>query len=172
MAIATDRQQSCRPPQCKSLQQKTRPIRTGHRAPAAYPGAPVQEALPHVLHIDANADDRTTFAQAFADSNVMAELHSLSRASNALLYLNQIGPFVGKPRPRLIFLDLDLPRCDGRTFLEMLKANARFRDIASAILMSTRNHADSQRFRALGVETFLLKPPHQQGYVEIIRSLL
>ena len=131
----------------------------------------MQTSLPHILHIDANEADRIAFAQAFAASGVLAALHSLSSASNALLYLNQLGPFVGRPRPRLIFLDLNLPRCDGREFLEMLKANSRFRDIAIAILMSTRNEADSQRFRALGVETFLIKPSDQQGYVEIIRSL-
>ncbi len=129
-------------------------------------------SLPHILHIDANEADRVAFAQAFAASGVMAALHSLSSASNALLFLNQLGPFVGKPRPRLFFLDLNLPRCDGREFLEMLKANSRFRDIAIAILMSTRNDADSQRFGALGVETFLIKPLDQQGYVQIIRSLL
>jgi CheY-like chemotaxis protein len=132
----------------------------------------VQSSLPHVLHIDAHEPDRVTFAQAFAASGVQAALHSLSSASNALLYLNQLGPFVGKPRPRLIFLDLNLPRCDGREFLEMLKANSRFKDIAIAILMSTRNTTDSQRCRALGVETFLIKPADQQGYIEIITSLL
>jgi CheY-like chemotaxis protein len=132
----------------------------------------VQSSVPHILHIDANEADRIAFAQAFTASGVLAALHSLSSASNALLYLNQLGPFVGRPRPRLIFLDLNLPRCDGREFLEMLKANSRFRDIAIAILMSTRNQADSQRCRVLGVETFLIKPPDQQGYVDIIRSLL
>ena len=132
----------------------------------------MQTSLPHILHIDANEPDRAAFAQAFAASGVLAALHSLSSASNALLYLNQLGPFVGKPRPRLIFLDLNLPRCDGREFLEMLKANSRFKDIAIAILMSTRNNVDSQRCRALGVETFLIKPADQQGYVEIIRSLV
>jgi two-component system response regulator len=132
----------------------------------------VQSSLPHILHIDAYETDRIAFAQAFAASGVLAALHSLSSASNALLYLNQLGPFVGKPRPRLIFLDLNLPSCDGRDFLEMMKANSRFRDIAIAILMSTRSNTDSQRCRALGVETFLLKPADEKGYVEIIKSLL
>jgi two-component system response regulator len=132
----------------------------------------VQSSLPHVLHIDANESDRIAFAKAMTASGVVAALHSLSSASNALLYLNQLGPFVGKPRPRLIFLDLNLPRVDGREFLEMMKANSRFREIAIAILMSTRNSTDSERCRALGVQTFLIKPATEQGYVEIIRSLL
>jgi CheY-like chemotaxis protein len=132
----------------------------------------MQSSLPHILHIDANESDRNAFAQAFVASGVLAALHSLSSASNALLYLNQLGPFVGKPRPRLIFLDLNLPSCDGRDFLEMMKANSRFRDIAIAILMSTRSNTDSQRCRALGVENFLIKPSNEQGYVEVIKSLL
>jgi len=77
----------------------------------------------HILHIDDDEDDRALFAMAFAKSGLDGVLHSLGGAADALLHLNQLGPHVGAARPKLIILDLSLPRLDGRELLELLKTN-------------------------------------------------
>jgi CheY-like chemotaxis protein len=132
----------------------------------------VRTAIPHLLHIDPNEADRIAFSQAFAKSGILGGLHSLSTASNALLFLNQMGPFAGLPRPQLIVLDLNLPRCNGRDFVEMLRANWRFKDMSIVVLMSTQNDVDRERCRKLGVDNYLAKPHNEQGYIDMIRTIV
>jgi CheY-like chemotaxis protein len=132
----------------------------------------VRTSLPHLLHIDPNEADRIALSQAFAKSGALGGLHSLSSASNALLYLNQLGPFAGLPRPQVIVLDLNLPRCDGREFVEMLKANSRFKDITIVVLMGAQNDVDRERCRRLGVDHYLEKPRTEEGYIAMIKTLV
>jgi CheY-like chemotaxis protein len=124
----------------------------------------------HLLHIDDDADDRELFALAFAKSGLDGVLHSVAGAADALLYLNQLGPHIGAPRPRLIILDLSLPRLDGRELLELLRVNPRFKSIPVIVLTGSENYADMARCRALGVDDYVVKPHTSQELVELIAS--
>jgi CheY-like chemotaxis protein len=122
--------------------------------------------LPFVLHIDAVKDDRDLLAKAFTESAVRGVLHSLSSASNALLYLNGLGPFKGSPRPQLIIVDLYLPQTNGADFLGILASNTRFRSIRTAVTMTAVTEAALGRCRAFGVDTYLTKPRTTAGITE------
>jgi CheY-like chemotaxis protein len=126
--------------------------------------------IPHLLHIDDSEDDRLIFARAFAKSGLSGVLHSVSNASDALLYLNRLGPYADAPRPRLILLDLSLPRLDGREFLEVLKKNHRFRTISLIVLSGSENFKDMQRSRELGIDDYVVKPKTNQELIELIAS--
>jgi CheY-like chemotaxis protein len=130
---------------------------------------------PHVLHIDADQQARAVLSSAFAASGIPDAMHSLSTASNALLYLNGLGPFKGFPRPQLIIIDLDLPRSDGADFLHMLRTNTRFKAIGICVLMTFLTEANIQRCQALGVERYRLKPyapPEAGELVALVKTWL
>jgi CheY-like chemotaxis protein len=124
----------------------------------------------HVLHIDDDEDDRLLFARAFARSGLDGVLHSLAGAADALLYLNQLAPHAGAPRPKLIILDLSLPRLDGRELLELLRTNGRFKGIPVIVLTGSENYADMKRCRELGVDDYVVKPGTAQELIELIAS--
>ncbi len=127
--------------------------------------------IPHILHIDDDENKRQLFSRAFFSSGVIGALHSLSSASNALLYLNQKGPFATAPRPRLIIVDLHLPRSEGRQFHEMIQTNYQWKDIALIVLSGPQEHADIDRCHALGIHHFR-KEPHSEGEtIELIQAL-
>jgi len=109
-------------------------------------------------------------SQAFAKSNLFAALHSLSSASNALLYLNQLGPFKNSQRPHLICLDLNLPCANGIHFLEMLKKNTRFKSIPTVVLIDSDSYTNIQRCRDLGVDEYRVKPRTQQDVIDMAAS--
>jgi CheY-like chemotaxis protein len=127
--------------------------------------------IPHILHIDDDENDRYLFSRAFFSSGVVGALHSLSTASNALLYLHQQGPFVSAQRPRLIIVDLHLPRSNGRQFQEMIQSDKRWKDIAIVMLTGPQNDVDIERCRSLGITHFRKKPRTEAESIELIRSL-
>jgi chemotaxis family two-component system response regulator Rcp1 len=110
------------------------------------------------------------FSQAFAKSGLNGVLNSVATASDALLFLNRLGPHKDAIRPRLIVLDLSLPRFDGREFLEVLRGNPRFRDISVIILTGSESFRDMQKSRDLGATDYVVKPKTQQELIELIAS--
>src|SRR5271170_3457159 len=126
--------------------------------------------LPDFLHVDDSEDDRALFARAFAASGVRAALHSLSDVAQLLLYLNQLGPFIGVSRPRLIILDLVMPHCDGHAILDLLKSNARFRTIPVVVLTAQQGYDTIERCRQQQADEYCIKPATQLELVELIRS--
>jgi CheY-like chemotaxis protein len=136
----------------------------------ARPVSPVA-TIPHILHIDDEENERLQFSRAFFTSGVVGALHSLSTASNALLYLNQKGPFSASPRPRLIIVDLHLPRSEGRQFHEMIQTNFKWKDIALIVLTGPQKNADIDRCHALGIHHFRKKPHTDVEAIELIQAL-
>jgi CheY-like chemotaxis protein len=86
------------------------------------------------------------------------------------MYLNRLGPHAHVQRPRLIILDLSLPRLDGRDFLDVLKKNTRFRSIPVIVLTGSENFRDMQKSRELGVDDYVVKPKTNQELIELIAS--
>ncbi len=97
-------------------------------------------------------------------------LHSVSNAADALLFLNRLGRFSNAERPRLIIIDLSLPRLDGRQFLEVVRTNLQFKSIAVIVLTGSESYADMQRCRELGVDDYVVKPQTQQELIELIST--
>jgi two-component system response regulator len=114
--------------------------------------------IAHVLHVDDHDEDRQLFARAFNHSRVPAILHSLPSAAQALLFLNQYGRYELMPRPKLIVMDLSLPRLDGRELLDILRSTPRFAGIPVVVLTGSSAESDMQRCRAAGVFEYLVKP--------------
>lgn len=127
-------------------------------------------SVPHLLHIDDSEDDRIIFARAFSKSGLPGVLHSVGGASDALMYLNRLGPYANATRPRLIILDLSLPRLDGREFLEVLRKNHSFRTISVIVLTGSENFRDMQKCRELGIDDYIVKPKTNQELIELIAS--
>ncbi len=125
----------------------------------------------HYLHVDDDEDERFLFSQAFFKSGVVGVLHSLSSASNTMLYLERKGPFATAPRPHVIILDLHLPRSNGRRLQELLMTDWQYRDIALIILTGPQNEADLQRCRTLGIDNYRKQPATEQDCIALIRSL-
>ncbi len=129
------------------------------------------ETIAHVLHIDDSENDRDLFARAFSKSGIKGVLSSVASAAEAMNCLKGIGPFQGLPMPRLIMLDVGLPRFDGIDFLDLLRSQVSFKAIKVVILSGSENHRNMQRCRDLGIEDYVVKPRTVQELAELIASL-
>jgi CheY-like chemotaxis protein len=63
-----------------------------------------------------------------------------------------------KPRPRLVILDLNMPRKDGREALKEMKTNTDWQDIPVVVLTTSRSEDDMAYCRKFGVTDYFHKP--------------
>ncbi len=127
--------------------------------------------IAHVVHVDDNDEDRRLFDRAFRHSRIPAILHSLPNASSVLLFLNRYGRYALMPRPRLVIMDLTLPRLDGRELLDIMHADFRFSSIPVVVLTGSDSEADRVRCRAAGVVDYLVKPHHYAELAPLIAGM-
>jgi len=74
-------------------------------------------------------------------------------------------------RPRIILLDLKLPKVSGLEVLSRLKADPKTRDIPVVVLTSSRQDTDLARCYELGVNSYVVKPVDFGQFAEAVRQL-
>ena len=77
-----------------------------------------------------------------------------------------------KLRPRVVVLDLMLPRRSGFEVLKLLKADAVTRDIPVLVLTAKGQQRDRQIVEELGADGFVTKPYANADVVGEVRRLL
>lgn len=127
-----------------------------------------------ILIADDDADDRMLIEDAFRESRLSNPLAFVENGEELLQYLRSEGKFAGRDNrhmPRLILLDLNMPKMDGRTALRHLKADPDLRRIPVVVLTTSKAEEDILRTYDLGVSSFITKPVTFQGLVDVVRAL-
>jgi CheY-like chemotaxis protein len=88
----------------------------------------------------------------------------------ALDYIAAINLFTGRQTslPKLILLDLGLPKMGGLQVLRQLKADARTKSIPIVVLTSTKVAIELMESYHLGVNSYIIKPSSPTEYAEMI----
>lgn len=73
--------------------------------------------------------------------------------------------------PKLILLDLKLPRVDGHEVLEKIKQDPRTKSVPVVVLTSSREERDIERCYAAGANSYVVKPMSFDSFVETIAEL-
>ncbi|MEE8603426.1 response regulator [Euzebya tangerina] len=114
-------------------------------------------AQPNVLLVEDNPGDVLVVTSALKSASVASRLHVASDGREALDFVHQRGEYADAPRPRLIFLDINLPRVDGHAVLQELKNDPDLRRIP--VVMLTSSDADDDVVAAYSnhANAYLLK---------------
>lgn len=73
--------------------------------------------------------------------------------------------------PKMILLDLKLPKVDGHEVLQRLKLDPRTRNIPVVVLTSSREEIDLHRAYQSGVNSYIVKPVDFENFTEAVRQL-
>jgi CheY-like chemotaxis protein len=122
-----------------------------------------------------DADDRDFLRDAFASSGLRAELRFVEDGEELLDYLLRRGAFAARgqsPRPSLVLLDLNMPRMDGRTALQRLRAEPSLRRVPVVVLSTSIDDADIDRCYELGANAYVNKPSRPAMLGEVARELM
>ncbi|RNF86125.1 response regulator [Montanilutibacter psychrotolerans] len=91
----------------------------------------------------------------------------------ALDYLRSEGMYAGRPSgyPKLVLLDLKMPRMDGLQVLQKMKADARTKAIPVVMMTSSREEGDLVSSYQLGVNSYVVKPVDFTEFAETVAQV-
>ncbi len=125
-----------------------------------------------ILVADDDPDDRLLILDAMRESHPQNEVVFVEDGEELLEYLRQESRYVGgAPRPKLILLDLNMPRKDGREVLREIKADPNLRRIPVLVFTTSSSEKDVHSSYDLGANSFITKPVSFDGLLSVLRSL-
>jgi two-component system, response regulator len=135
----------------------------------------VNDTKPDIIVMaEDDADDRLLVKDALEECQWNVDLRFVENGEELLDYLLRQGKYrrsEESPRPRLILLDLNMPRKDGREVLREIRGHAELRRIPVVVLTTSRADTDIERVYELGANSFISKPVQFDGLVNVMRML-
>ena len=153
---------------------------SGRHFPALYPGErPGNYEYPEINEVDIllvedNPYDAELTHRALKSKGLAHKLLTCSDGVEALDFLFGNGMYAGRnltERPKVIFLDLKLPRVNGLEVLQRIKADERTRTIPVVILTSSQEELDIARSYDLGVNSYMVKPVDFDKFFQVVEEL-
>jgi chemotaxis family two-component system response regulator Rcp1 len=124
-----------------------------------------------VLLVEDSPGDVRLTREAFKDAKVHINLHVASDGVEAMAFLGREGNHANTPRPDLIFLDLNLPKKDGREVLAELKESPTLKSIPVVILTTSASEADIHGSYQHHANCYITKPVDLDGFLKVVNSI-
>jgi two-component system, response regulator len=135
---------------------------------------PDQTTVVDILLIEDNATDAELCVRALKKHNLANNLIWLKDGEEALEFLFATGRYKAREiqnRPRVVLLDLRLPKVDGLEVLRKVKADERTRTIPIVVLTSSKEDRDVAESYKLGVNSFISKPVGFEEFADVVGRL-
>jgi two-component system response regulator len=127
-----------------------------------------------ILLVEDNPNDVELALHALKKNNIANSIQVVRDGAEALDFLFGTGANAGKAinnRPKVILLDLKLPKVDGLEVLKRIKSDERTRMIPVVVLTSSREERDIVESYKLGVNSYITKPVDFEQFTEAVRQL-
>jgi CheY-like chemotaxis protein len=99
-------------------------------------------------------------------------LHVVHSGAEALSFLHHEGAFFGLPRPRLVLLDISMPRMNGHETLARIRADESFDDIPVVMFSSSNLREDQDKATARLANDYLIKPGSFDELAAAVRPIV
>lgn len=127
-----------------------------------------------ILLVEDNPDDEMLTVRALRKNNIADNVIVKRDGQEALDYLFSPDGVQDEKcisRPRVILLDLKLPKIDGLEVLKEIRQHERTRYIPVVILTSSKEDLDLQAGYKLGANSYVRKPVDFQQFIELAKHL-
>lgn len=131
------------------------------------------EAKP-ILLIEDNPDDVELTLRAFKKNNIVDQVLVIHDGAEALDYLYGLGSYAGhglNHMPRIILLDLKLPKLDGLELLRRIRAHERTQLLPIVVFTSSQEEKDLLDSYKFGANSFIRKPVDSEQFMQVIEQL-
>jgi len=128
-----------------------------------------------VLLVDDNITDAELTIRELKKHNLANNLVHLKNGKEALEFIFATGQFAGSRDvshpPKLVLLDIQMPKVNGIEVLQQIKADPRTKAMPVVMLTSSNESPDIQKCYDLGVNSYLVKPVNFETFAESIKNL-
>jgi len=125
-----------------------------------------------ILVAEDDPDDRFLMGRAFRELDIRAVLRFVGDGEELMRYL--AGDDAGRDQeenfspPGLLFLDLNMPKKDGREVLLAIRSDPRFRDLSIVVWTTSNRAADKVFCKENGASSYVTKP---HTYTELVKAI-
>ena len=128
-----------------------------------------------ILLVEDNPNDAELSIREIKKNNLAKYLYHIKDGAEAMDFIFAEGQYsgnrdIGSP-PKLIIMDIKMPKVNGIEVLERLKSDDRTKSTPVIMLSSSRENPDIAKCYALGANSYIVKPLNFEGFSEAIRSL-
>ena len=127
-----------------------------------------------ILLIEDNPDEAQLTIRSLKSHNLANRLMHIDDGEEALEFIFSTGKYADNKlpfNPKLILLDLKLPKVDGLEILKKLKADERTKLLPVAVLTSSKEERDIIESYKLGVNSYIVKPVNFESFSKAVLEL-
>ena len=127
-----------------------------------------------ILLVEDNPEDAELTLRALKKHNLANKIFVVTDGEEALDFIFTKGKFADRDdgqEPRVILLDLKLPKISGLEVLEKIKADKVKKLIPVVVLTSSKEEKDIVESYRLGVNSYIVKPVDFEKFVEAVKDL-
>lgn len=123
-----------------------------------------------LLYIDDDTDDLLIFSESLESLYPGVTVLKAQNGEEGVELLSKMEEDL-KPLPRLIILDMNIPKMDGRQTLQMIRNNKNWEDIPVVIFTTTTNNADMEFCKKYGADC-ITKPMDYKSLTQTMQRLV
>jgi len=127
-----------------------------------------------ILLVEDSKTDAEMTLRALRRNNLANRVHWVKDGAEALEYMFCTGAYAGRDRaagPKLIMLDIKMPKIGGIEVLRQLKADAATRTIPVVIMTSSNEESDVVESYKLGANSYIVKPVVFEAFLETVAKI-
>ena len=134
--------------------------------------SPIEEKLLNILLVEDDSVDVMNVQRAFVKNNITNPLHI---AFNGVEALNMLRGSNGKPKlnpsPRIILLDINMPKMNGLEFLREIRNDEDLKSVSVFVMTTSNDDQDKIEAYNLNVAGYILKPLSFEKFVNAVAVL-
>jgi CheY-like chemotaxis protein len=133
-------------------------------------GEPLEQV--EILLVEDNAEDAEMTLRALRRRNLANHVHWVKDGEEALDYLFGNGAYAGRDqaRPKLVLLDIKMPKVDGIEVLRRLKASP-LKSVPVVVMTSSNEERDVVESYRLGANSYIVKPVAFEAFLETVSGI-
>ena len=124
-----------------------------------------------ILLVEDNPGDVRLTTEALKKCKIHNNLFVVKDGVEAMSFLHKEAKYADAVTPDIIFLDLNLPKKDGREVLEEIKADEKLKKIPVVILTTSQNEEDILKAYDLHANCFITKPVGFEQFTKIVAAI-
>ena len=127
-----------------------------------------------ILLVEDNTEDAEMTLRALRRNNLGNRVHWVKDGEEALEFMFSTGQYAARsaaPTPKLVMLDLKMPKVDGIEVLRRLKQSEATRPVPVVVMTSSNEDSDVLKSYHLGVNSYIVKPIQFDVFLETVAKI-